>query len=150
METRKVYETLASFVEARLNSIAANNSEWQYRHGDTIHQIVRDLLPSGAGIDSGTKIDLDDSHGGRLVFSCGYHHMNETGYYDGWTEHRIIVTPSFRGFDIRITGRNRNDIKDHLYQTFEYALSRLIVWNEKDSRWMDTLYLKCTVPEVQS
>lgn len=147
MDTRKVAETLASFIDARRNSIAANNTEWIHRHEATIRQIERDLLPSGAGIDSGTKIDLDASHGEKLVFTCGYHHMNDDGYYDGWTEHKVIVTPSFRGINIRITGRNHNQIKDHLYETFDYTLTRPIVWNEKESRWMDVRYLTSTVPE---
>jgi hypothetical protein len=150
MEARKVYQVLASSIQARRNSIENDNSEWVFKHGEMIRQIVKDLLPSGAGIDSGTKIDLDASHGERLILTCGYHHMNDGGFYDGWTEHKIIVTPSFSGLNIRITGRDRNQIKDHLYETFDYSLTRPIVWNEKDSRWMDTRYLKSNIPEVQS
>ena len=42
--------------------------------------------------------------------------------YDGWTEHTVTVTPSFSGFNMRISGRNRNDIKDHMHETFYSAL----------------------------
>jgi hypothetical protein len=48
--------------------------------------------------------------------------MNDTGYYDGWTEHTVTVTPSFSGINIRVSGRNRNDIKDYIHETFSYAL----------------------------
>ena len=48
--------------------------------------------------------------------------MSETGFYDGWTEHKVIVTPSFAGIDLRITGRNRNDIKDHIHDCFSSIL----------------------------
>jgi hypothetical protein len=49
--------------------------------------------------------------------------MDDGGGYDGWTEHTITVTPSFRGFDLTISGRDRNDIKDYLHQTFDHVLS---------------------------
>jgi len=49
--------------------------------------------------------------------------MNENGYYDGWTAHTVTVTPSLaRAFNLRISGRNRNDIKEMMYQDFDYAL----------------------------
>jgi len=48
--------------------------------------------------------------------------MNENGYYDGWTSHTVTVTPGWNGPELRITGRDRNQIKDYLYDTFHYAL----------------------------
>jgi len=46
------------------------------------------------------------------------------GYHDGWTDHQLIVTPSLQfGFHIRITGKDRNQTKDYLHETFQYALS---------------------------
>jgi len=80
---------------------------------------VMDTAPSGSGIDDGTKLD-DTSTANKLVFNTGFHHMNENGYYDGWTDHQVIVTPSLAyGFDMRITGRDRNDIKDYLYEVYD-------------------------------
>jgi hypothetical protein len=87
-----------------------------------------DLLPSGSGIDSGTKLDLNASHAEKLVFDIAYHHMNDGGFYDGWTQHRIVVTPSFTGINLRISGRDRNDIKDYLYQTYDYALKQDVTY----------------------
>jgi hypothetical protein len=50
--------------------------------------------------------------------------MNETGFYDGWTDHTIKVRASLiHGVRLSISGRDRNDLKDHLHELFESALS---------------------------
>jgi hypothetical protein len=137
-----LYKQLSSAVQARLNceKSMSTHAEWFDRHTETIQQLVRDLLPSGSGWDSGTRIDLSESHADKLVFYGTFHHMHESGMYDGWTEHKVIVTPSLSfGIHLRITGSNRNEIKDYLHETFDCALRTAIVWNEKDSRWMDGL-----------
>ena len=54
--------------------------------------------------------------------------MDDAGFYDGWTGHTITITPSFSGINLRISGPNRNDIKDYLYETFDYALSRDVTY----------------------
>lgn len=78
-----------------------------------------DLLPHGSGIDAGVKFDSDNSKPDRLIFTFGFHHMDENGYYDGWTYHALIVTPCLQdGYKLRITGRDRNEIKDYLYSLF--------------------------------
>ena len=92
-------------------------------HETTIERLVKDFMPSGSGFDSGTKLDLDASHADKLVFTTSYHHMDESGSYDGWTEHTVTVTPSLaHAFNIRISGRNRSDIKDYIHQAFSDAL----------------------------
>lgn len=83
---------------------------------------VNNCLPSGSGIDCGTHLG-NESTEKRLVFHFSFHHMHEDGFYDGWTEHKAIVTPSLvDDFNLRITGSNRNEIKDYLYDVFEQAL----------------------------
>lgn len=119
----KLYQKLASLVVARRNCIKSGNSEWEGRHEDEILSLVKDKMPSGSGIDTGTKIDLDASTGEKLVFNCSYHHMNEHGYYDGWTEHKVTVRPCFSGIDITISGRNRNEIKDYLADCYYLSLT---------------------------
>jgi hypothetical protein len=94
---------------------------WIARHSAWINGLVR-LMPSGSGINSGTKLELGLSHADKLVFSFRYHHMNEDGYYDEWTDHRAVVTPTFDGINVLITGKNRNDIRDYLHDTFYDAL----------------------------
>ena len=45
--------------------------------------------------------------------------MDEHGSYDEWTDHTVIVTASLiHGLNIKITGRNRNDIKEYLRDVF--------------------------------
>lgn len=122
-ETRALYQIIASMVDARLTCRARENIEWFKRHEDAIENLVREHLPSGSGFDSGTTIDLDKSTGEKLVFHTSYHHMTEHSYYDGWTEHDVVVIPSLiHKFITKITGRNRNDIKEHISETFAAAL----------------------------
>jgi hypothetical protein len=123
MGKRKVYQELAMLVQARLNCEKAGNSEWHTKHTEKAESIVWGRMPSGSGIDNGTKLNWDESKPEKLVFDFGFHHMNDGGYYDGWTAHQAIVTPSLAsGFDLRITGRNRNEIKDYLHEVYSYAL----------------------------
>lgn len=86
---------------------------------------LRQLLPSGAGLDSGTSIDATSTID-RIVLNTSFHHMNDAGYYDGWTDHKIIIKPEFDGLQISIGGRNRNQIKEYLHETFCHALAQLI------------------------
>ena len=120
---KTVCRAIASAVLARQNCIDSNNLEWKGKHEEHIERLVRNHLPSGSGIDNGVKIDLDKSTGNKLVFDCGFHHMNDCGMYDGWTHHTLTVVPQlWTDFDIKISGRDRNEIKDDLYQRFEIAL----------------------------
>ena len=94
MKIEKLYVQFASLVGARLNCIAKNNGEWKARHEETIEHLVKTYLPSGSGWDLGTKIDLDKSSADKLVFYGSFHHMNEAGMYDGYSEHTITLSPS--------------------------------------------------------
>lgn len=93
---------------------------------DFIEAIVKEYMPSGSGFDNGTTIDLDASREDRLVFNTAFHHMNEGGFYDGWTEHTVTVKPSFWGTSIKVGGRDRNLIKDYIGDTFHHAGYRLV------------------------
>jgi len=133
----KLYATLASLVQARLNCIKSKNAEWLIKHEQSIVQIVKDLLPSGSGIDCGTKIDLDASNGEKLVLTFCYHHMNEHGYYDGWTDHKAVVTPSFaHDFNLVITGRNRNEVKEYLHETYSCDLSQHLDYQRDTGKYV--------------
>jgi len=111
----KVYQAIAS-------AISAMPRDWAE---ERLNLIEREYLPSGSGLDTGCKILVEESHKDRIVIQTEFHHMNEVGYYDGWTQHKIIVTPSLiYGFDLRITGRDRNGIKEYLGQLFDHALSQ--------------------------
>lgn len=114
---KKVYQRIAELLQAIENCEQSGNTEWKGKHEDILAYVM-EFAPSGSGIDNGTKLG-DDSKPERLVFRCSYHHMNDAGMYDGWTDHSIIVTPSLVfGFNVRITGKDRNGIKDYLGEVY--------------------------------
>lgn len=131
----KVYQAIASRVSAIVNCNAtldnlssANQaceraSEWITKHTEKIEEIVKNHLPSGSGFDSGTKFEFDKSNPNKLVFKADFHHMDDNGFYCGWSEHEVIITPDFVGeFKMKITGRDRRQIKDYIGDTFHHAL----------------------------
>lgn len=123
-----LYKLIATALDARINCDRSNNREWFERWTDHLQTFERELLPSGSGIDNGCSIDLERSNGGKVVIHTGFHHMNEGGMYDGWTDHTVIVRGSLvSAFELTISGSNRNDIKEYLSQVFHDTLSQQIV-----------------------
>ena len=118
----KLYAAISRKLKSIESCRNTGNAEWEANHSEKLDELIQEL-PSGSGIDSGTKL-LDNSTPDRLVFQADFHHMDENGFYDGWTEHQIIVTPSLAyGFNVRITGRNRNEIKNYLADLFNPILN---------------------------
>ncbi len=124
---QKLVTALASRVQAMRNCEQTGNLEWFARHRETLHELVRDRLPSGCGFDNGTVIQLDDCKPDKLVLHTSFHHMSPHGFYDGWTEHKITVRPSLvHGFTIEVGGRDRSYIKNYIAEIFQAALSQEI------------------------
>jgi hypothetical protein len=123
-DEQSIATILAQIVQARRNCLSSGNSEsWAKRHEGTILAIVAQFMPSGSGFDSGTKIDLDQSTDEKLVFHTSFHHINENGFYDGWSEHEVIVKASLAyGISIRITGEDKRGIKEYIHECFRSAL----------------------------
>lgn len=113
----KVYQRIAHLLIAIQNCEKSGNLEWKDKHSASLLALLSEA-PSSSGIDNGSRL-LDGSNPDRLRFAADFHHMNEGGMYDGWTEHTVTVRPSL-AFDLHITvsGRNRNDIKDYLTTLF--------------------------------
>ena len=129
----KLYQQIASCLTAIENCRKTGNTEWQQRHAETIESLVKNHMPSGSGVDSGVAFDYQGSKPNKLLFQTAFHHMSDEGMYDGWTEHGVVVTPDLAlGFGLRITGRDRNDIKDYLGELFHEALNAEI--SEADYR----------------
>jgi hypothetical protein len=127
--TRRIYRGLAIAVAARKRCDNGFNPEWFAKWDDRIRGILSDHFPSGSGFDAGTQIDLDKSDGDKLVFRTSFHHMNEGGFYDGWTDHTITATPSFEhGFHLKVSGRDRNGIKDYISHQFSHSLMLELEW----------------------
>ena len=91
---------------------------------DSLHQLVKERFPSGSGFDAGTKLHLDTATPNRYVFQADFHHMDDNGYYCGWSHHTVVVTPDMQfGFRIRVTGRDMRDIKGYIAEMFDHVLN---------------------------
>jgi hypothetical protein len=120
----KLYQKLARLMIARDNCAQSGNDEWRMKHLDLAIELVRNNMPSGSGFNAGTALDYDACKRNRLVLTTSFHHMNDGGFCDGWTIHTITVTPSLAfDFDLRVSGRNRNQIKDYIEEIFSEALN---------------------------
>ena len=111
----KVYQKIHSLSIAIDNCIKSGNTLWQERHENSLNAIMEDS-PSGSGFDDGTTLYAVEQT--KMVFETSFHHLNNNGYYEGWTKHYIYVKPTFDGIDLRITGQNRNDIKEYISDVF--------------------------------
>ncbi len=120
---KPLYKAIATALTARANCAEPNGSaEWYQRWEERLDSYDK-LLPSGAGFDAGSRIDRDRSDDTKFVIETSFHHMDEHGGYDGWTEHRISVKPNLlHDIVLTIDGRDRNDIKDYMAETFDYTL----------------------------
>lgn len=119
----RTYQRLAQLMAARDNCRKSGNTEWGKNHAETIRYIVAQRAPSGSGFDFGTQIDVLGSTSERLVFITAFHHMNGDGFYCGWTNHLVIVTPSLaHDFNLRITGRDYREIKELIHTEFQSFL----------------------------
>jgi hypothetical protein len=123
---KTLIQHIASTQQAIENCIASNNQEWKVRHEQSLDALEK-CLPSGAGIDCGTKII--GSTPNYICFNAEYHVMTD-GSYDGWEEFTIGVKPSFSGLEIVVghkpTSRDHDimeSLADYLHETFDCALN---------------------------
>lgn len=61
--------------------------------------------------------------GSKLAFRTSFHHMDESGGYDGWTEHIVTARATFNGPELKISGADRNGIKEYIAECFSAALA---------------------------
>lgn len=123
----KLYQHIASLLDTLLRCEAPTANSSQAAHVVEHRKTLKDLvgnLPSGSGFDNGTSIDLERSTPNRVIFRTAFHHMNEAGFYTGWSNHDVIMTPSLVwGFDLHVTGRDMNDVKEYIAGCFHDALN---------------------------
>ena len=123
--SRTIIATLASTIQARLNcEQRPANAQWFQRHSDRIDNICSELLPSGSGIDQGVKVDLVRSTGEKVVLLVPFHCMDPNGFYDGWRDFVVTITPSFDGHNIKVSGRDYHGLKEYLADLFSETLGR--------------------------
>lgn len=124
MSTKNVYAALSSALQAHINCCEGHGTEeWAQRWENVIEYIMKHHFPSGSGFDEGTSFDWERSTPQTLVFKTSFHHMNENGYYDGWTVHLVRVRPCFDGVSITISGKDRNFIKELIADRFYQLVS---------------------------
>ena len=97
------------------------DGEWVQKKREAREELEA-LLPSGSGVDGGCAIG--PASGKLIVITFSFHYMDENGYYDGWYDYTLRVRPDLAfGFVCTLAGRDRNGLKDYLYQLFNDALS---------------------------
>jgi len=115
---QKVYQVIASTLDAKKRCAEKGNTGWHERHSERIAEIMQSA-PSGSGFNSGTKLLEDESNINKLVFETGFHHMNDDGYYTKWTDHKVVVRPQLVfGLNLEISGKDYNLIKEYIYDVF--------------------------------
>jgi len=117
--------TVAQELSSILNALTRCTDDHTHAYYSTLQWMEEQFYPSGGGFDDGTTLDCNRSTAEKLVFDTSFHHMNKYGFYDGWTYHTVIVRPQFVGFKITISGRDRNDIKDDIFELFDLALRQV-------------------------
>lgn len=122
---KTLVQFISSAVGAYQNCVKSGNREWQLKHLETLERLSA-LLPSGSGFNNGTELDIDRSSIEKLVFKTTFHHMSDHGFYEGWSEHTITITPAFDGFNLKVSGSDRNQIKDYIADVFLHCLSQEI------------------------
>jgi len=135
MRELTIYRELANRIQARLNCINWVRKDDQenavYRAGqhEKCIESLKDLLPSGSGIDSGISIDLNNSTGERIIIDSSFHAMNDSGYYDRWIDFSVTITPSLiHGISLKISGRfgKYQDIREYLFDVFDDSLRETV------------------------
>ena len=123
------YLHIASALAAKANCERHDNGTWLEIWDEVIRQIS-DSAPKGSGFDCGSEILILKSDQSTLRFYTQYHHMDDNGFYCGWSSHHINVKPAFiGGFDMVVHGQDRNQIKDYIAEVFHHWLSEPIDLN---------------------
>ena len=68
--------------------------------------------------DAGLRSCIDRWCGGsdRVVIYVRFRHC------EGWTEHKLVITPSFGGLNIYVDGSDLNNVKNYLIELFSEVL----------------------------
>jgi len=123
----KLYKHLSGTLQAYQNCIKTGNKIWEDKHEEKLNELVKNEMPHGSGIDCGMELDFEKSNPNKLIFNFSFHFMNDNGMYDGWIDYKLTVIPDlYNDFYLNITGRNKQQIKDYLYEIFDYALRQEI------------------------
>ena len=103
----KVYQKMARLVDWNPTGgyIISKNEQME--------DLVKNYLPSGSGFDGDTSID-EKSTDKKIILHVEYHHMNDNGFYDGWSTFKIIITPSL-AYDYSLVVKGETVVKKYFY-----------------------------------
>lgn len=117
----QVFQLLSYSISGYKAAVQFNNPEWQERHLQEIRELENRFLPSVDGFDSGCSVDLKKSTDERIEIVTHFHHLNPLGFFDGWSDYRVIVTPSLLfGFKLEVEGQNdgpKDTIKEKMSES---------------------------------
>lgn len=126
----KLITELAQRVSASKNCAQIGNNTWEVKHDNAIEQLI-EILPHGSGIDGTTELSFDESKEDKIVITSSFHHMNDVGMYDGWTDFKLVIRPSLiHGFTLKVIGsfpRKYSDTRDYLAEIFSHALDQKLI-----------------------
>lgn len=134
MKTAALYVALGSLC-ARYHRLAGQRATGSSPQTMATHchdeasRLVKEYMPSGSGFDAGTTLVIDVSNNEELVFKTAFHHMDEHGGYDGWSDHKVRIKAQFDGFEVYVGGRDRNLIKDYIADSFNQTLSQEVSYH---------------------
>lgn len=121
----ELYKKIARDFQAYKSCEKTGNTDWFNKWVTSINEAVFKNLPYGSGFDNGTRFDFDNSTSDKLIFNSSFHKLDENGFYDGWIDFNVKVTPSLAfGCNIDIVGKfgNRQDLKEYIGDTFNACL----------------------------
>ena len=134
--SKTLAQEIQGAMSAYLNSIKHGSPSSVHYWEDYLSAIEQEFLPHGSGFDSGCVISPDESTHDYFVINTAYHHMDENGFYCGWSNHRIKVLPSHvHGIDFKIVSQDHRDpydkrknslkscFMDYLHETFHSILT---------------------------
>lgn len=137
MITQKLIEKIAIF----LPSSKHTENTFDASKENAVDQL-NEYLPSGSGIDCGSKINFCESTRSKIVIDSAYHYMDENGFYSGWFDFVVIATIDFVGIDVNVKikrGTNSTPLSlsglnelfsDYLSETYHYALCRVMEFTQ--------------------
>ena len=122
----QVYRQLAqwsrNYHQVQDEGMRASYEEW-------ITRLVREYLPYGSGIDAGVELDLNASSAERIVLVSSFHMLNDGGYYIGWWDFKVTITPSMvLDFNIRVSScqKDKRLLRPYIAELFSDSLSQVV------------------------
>ena len=107
--------------QALVNCQDSGNVKWQGRWLERMEQLTK-ALPHGSGLNGKVEF-IGSASEDKLTISAEYQHMDESGYYTGWSTYIITVRATFYGLNVTVKGRKDNDLREYLGELFHNALS---------------------------